>query len=619
MATEPNYDYMLHLRVVEAKCAKMNAYVNVSIIDRYVMTRPSCSDVVKNDKHPVFNKNFHLPLYHPDENSLKIQMINGLIGQNGIVHDQFILPIISIPIGPIFERWYDMIQCCMEESTKIHVQFQITPKSAKPFVNLNEPAFSFVDMYKEKNPNLVAPSMDMMRVVPKDQRPILYVRIIECAKVKPMKAAISLTCLEMGRMPLYVTTKGNKEMVWNEEFQFEMKHPDANSLQLHLVKDGILNVIYGQCVLPLYMIPRDVTFDKWFNFAAVGAHGKAGRIHVLLQVSLPGVQKFTKQSYNLGLTTPLPEALKLFEYVPNSDTLYLYVRVIEAKTAKKQKSIVSLRVNNITSGGNMFFQTKTQPSSNHPQFNETFQFKCKSLKIQNLTVEIVRDAIGPFDPIYSIQVIPISLMDQHVALDKWFDMTPVNGNAEGGKIHLLLQLDSKDVKPFSQEALEAGKNAGFHAVNPTTNQVINVTTMESTPANEQKAIHVKIISAEGIEKQDVYATIAVRTGSARPVFERTKTVKKTSDPVWDETFSFIVQHPATDILCLELMKDIIGPMDLIISKKIIPICSLQEGQLKDELMDLAPANPSVTNQGGKIHVQIILLPIQAKNPFKAQV
>jgi Ca2+-dependent lipid-binding protein len=124
--------------------------------------------------------------------------------------------------------------------------------------------------------------------------------------------------------------------------------------------------------------------------------------------------------------------------------------------------------------------------------------------------------------------------------------------------------------------------------------------MAATPV-----IHIRVIegrkipSTDFVGKSDPYCLLQLSSGNQ---ICRTKVKDNSSEPVWNEDFSFAVHDVSKDVLHVLVKDSDLGALsaDDPISRGKIPLCELKIGEKYDRWVVLEPAKNVKT--GGEIHV-----------------
>jgi Ca2+-dependent lipid-binding protein len=120
---------------------------------------------------------------------------------------------------------------------------------------------------------------------------------------------------------------------------------------------------------------------------------------------------------------------------------------------------------------------------------------------------------------------------------------------------------------------------------------------------------VDIPSLDLVGKSDPFCLIQL--SSSAQVF-RTKVIENSSKPVWNEDFQVNVHDPAKDTLHIQMRDDDDASEDDLISKTKIALSTLTPGTVTDLWIDMEPIR---VKHGGKIHVQLALLPADETPAF----
>lgn len=143
--------------------------------------------------------------------------------------------------------------------------------------------------------------------------------------------------------------------------------------------------------------------------------------------------------------------------------MILHVRAVEAVDVPKMDIFTKSDPYCIISLSNSVNRqrTRTIQNNDHPVWNEEFHFPIQTKKnVNDINLGSIRLSITLFDQdTFSkddiISSIEIPLNDYIVGrvYDEWYTLFPAKKLKEGGRIHLVVHLASKDAKPFTPTAV----------------------------------------------------------------------------------------------------------------------------------------------------------------------
>lgn len=232
-------------------------------------------------------------------------------------------------------------------------------------------------------------------------------------------------------------------------------------------------------------------------------------------------------------------------------------------------------------------KSKTINNDLNPIWNEHYEFVVEDTSTQHLTVKIYDDeGLQPSEIIGCARVYLADLQPGKVK-DVWLDLVK----------DLEIQ---RDKKPRGQVHLELlyypfGKHEGIS--NPFANQ-IQLTSLEKVLKTESNGfdvtqrkniimrgvLSVTVISAEDLPPMDVmgkadpFVVLYLKKGETK---KKTRVVTETLNPIWNQTFDFVVEDALHDLLMVEVWdhdtfgKDYIGRCILTFTKVIL------EGEFQD--------------------------------------
>ena len=144
--------------------------------------------------------------------------------------------------------------------------------------------------------------------------------------------------------------------------------------------------------------------------------------------------------------------------------------------------------------------------------------------------------------------------------------------------------------------MNTNSSTGFQNLNcPMQDLMLNVEVIEAR----------KLPKMDLIGKADPYCYVWL---SSRPTNrKKTKTVKKTYTPVWNESYSFPVQDMAVDVLKVQMYDWDRTSKDDPISTLDVELKTLKIGEVKDEWFDMTPVKH--VKKGGQIKLKLHLAPL----------
>lgn len=175
--------------------------------------------------------------------------------------------------------------------------------------------------------------------------------------------------------------------------------------------------------------------------------------------------------------------------------------------------------------------------------------KTYSLLLTNPNKDILIMYLQQNNKNISLLEIPLRSFQMEQIVDNSFKFFPLRDATDGGHVHLLMQLNNIGSKPFEMKQV---KDNFLH-------------------------LKVKVIAAKNLPKYRYFSTLSsfcqVYINGRDQVF-RTKVVKNSMAPQWNETFNFDVMSYGTDVLELEIINHLaaakIGKFKCLISSLLKP-------------------------------------------------
>ncbi|PRQ46286.1 putative C2 domain, synaptotagmin-like mitochondrial-lipid-binding domain-containing protein [Rosa chinensis] len=250
-----------------------------------------------------------------------------------------------------------------------------------------------------------------------------------------------------------------------------------------------------------------------------------------------------------------------------------------------------------------------------PIWNEHFEFVVEDESTQHLVVKIFDDeGLGASELIGCAQV-QLSELQPGKVKDVWLKLVKSlevqRDNKNRGQVHLELLyvpygMDNGFVNPFtpnfSMTALEKVLKSGANGIDATENE--KEASQKKKEVIIRGVLSITVISAEDLPpvdlmgKADPYVVITLKKSETR---NKTRVVNDSLNPVWNQTFDFVVEDGLHDMLILEVYdhdtfgKDYMGRCILTLTRVIL------EGEYKDSL-------PLDGAKSGKLNIHLKWMP-----------
>ncbi|KAJ9141025.1 hypothetical protein P3X46_031609 [Hevea brasiliensis] len=243
-------------------------------------------------------------------------------------------------------------------------------------------------------------------------------------------------------------------------------------------------------------------------------------------------------------------------------------------------------------------RTKTSKIINNdlnPIWNEHFEFIVEDATTQHLVVKIFDDEGLQASELIGCAQVQLSELEPGKVKDIWLnlvkDLEVQRDNKNRGQVHLELLycpfgMENGFTNPFassfSMTSLEKVLKSGADGIEVTGNG--NAITQRRREVIVRGVLSVTVISAEDLPvvdlmgKADPYVVLTMKKSETK---NKTRVVNDCLNPVWNQTFDFVVEDGLHDMLILEVWdhdtfgKDYMGRCILTLTKVIL------EGEYKD--------------------------------------
>ncbi|GAV60535.1 C2 domain-containing protein, partial [Cephalotus follicularis] len=240
--------------------------------------------------------------------------------------------------------------------------------------------------------------------------------------------------------------------------------------------------------------------------------------------------------------------------------------------------------------------SKTINNQLNPIWNEHFEFVVDDASTQHLTIRVFDDEGLQASELIGCAQVPLKDIEPGKVKDIWLslvkDLEVQRDNKNRGQVHLELLyypygMESSYKNPFdpdfSMTSLEKALKGGNDGIEAGDSQ--RTTTQKKKDVIVRGVLSVSVISAEDLPagdimgKADPYVVLTMKKSQARC---KTRVVPNSLNPVWNQTFDFVVEDGLHDMLVLEVYdhdtfgKDKIGKCLMTLTRVIL------EGEFQDK-------------------------------------
>ncbi|XP_077339533.1 extended synaptotagmin-1 isoform X2 [Lithobates pipiens] len=339
--------------------------------------------------------------------------------------------------------------------------------------------------------------------------------------------------------------------VWEQPFRFFLRNPNLLDLDIQ-VKDDDRQQTLGTLSVPLSRIlcADHLTLDQWFQ---LDNSGLKSRIYMKLVMRIlyldPNISVITNtdtadlQEASFGSSVdqpPRPSKTSLPENFATENVLRVYLLEAENLIAKdnfmggmiKGKSDPYV----VVRAGGKSVQTKVIKENLNPRWDQAFEILVTDVPGQDIEFQVFDKDIDKDDFLGRCKV-PVKSVLKQKTIDEWLPLEEV----KSGKLHVKVECLSHLADASQLE------------------QVLLVNSL-SQPANSDEfssaLLSVYLESAynlpmkKGVKPPSASAEITVRKSTYK-----TKVTAKSSSPVWEENFVFLVKNPSTEILKINVQDE----------------------------------------------------------------
>ncbi|XP_051152436.1 synaptotagmin-5 [Andrographis paniculata] len=254
-------------------------------------------------------------------------------------------------------------------------------------------------------------------------------------------------------------------------------------------------------------------------------------------------------------------------------------------------------------------KSRTINNELNPIWNEHFEFVIEDASTQHLVVKIYDDEGIQASELIGCARIQISELQPGKVKDVWLklvkDLEIQRDNKDRGQVHLELLycpigMESEVANPFAQKYAMTSLEKVFKSGAEAKELAENGNGKKRREVIVRGVLSVTVISAEDLAPADVmgkadpYVVLTMKKTESR---NKTRVVNDSLNPVWNQTFDFVVEDGLHDMLIVELWdhdtfgKDFMGRCILTLTRVILegeyietfPLDGAEQGTLKLQL------------------------------------
>lgn len=340
------------------------------------------------------------------------------------------------------------------------------------------------------------------------------------------------------------TVYSTNNPVWEQPFRFFLRNPNSLDLDIQ-VKDDDRQQTLGSLSVPLGRIlcADHLTLDQWFQ---LDNSGQRSRIYMKLVMRIlyldPNISVITKTdtsdveeaSFASSVDRPpRPSKTSLPENFATENVLRVYLLEAENLIAKdnfmggmiKGKSDPYVKVR----AGGKTLQTRVIKENLNPRWDQAFEILVTDVPGQDIEFQVFDKDIDKDDFLGSCKI-PVKTVIKHKIVDEWLLLEEV----KTGKLHVKVECLSHltDAAQLEQVLMVNSISQPAHS-DEFSSALLNVYLESASDLLMKKGVKPPTASAELTVRKTTY---------------KTKITSKSSSPVWDENFIFLVKNPYHEVL-----------------------------------------------------------------------
>ncbi|XP_047951551.1 synaptotagmin-5-like [Salvia hispanica] len=319
--------------------------------------------------------------------------------------------------------------------------------------------------------------------------------------------------------------------------------------------------------------------------------------------SIPGIsdalEETIRDAVEDSITWPVRKIIPIvpgdYSYLELRQVGILEVKLIEAKdlTNKdiigKSDPFVELFIRPLR---DRLKTSKTIDNQTNPIWNESFEFSVEDVSTQNLTLRVYDNEGIQAAELIGCARLPLSELEAGKVKDVWLklvkDLEVQRDQKNRGQVHLEilyypLNASSELYNPFNSESGMTMMEKVYKHANETVDSLASASQLKKEVII-RGVLSVTVISAENLPatdltgKSDPFVMLKLKKSEQK---EKTRVVNNTLNPVWNQTFEFVVEDGLHELLILEVYdhdlfgKDKIGRCIMTLTRAIL------EGEFKE--------------------------------------
>ncbi|KAM8976014.1 extended synaptotagmin-1 [Pelodytes ibericus] len=345
------------------------------------------------------------------------------------------------------------------------------------------------------------------------------------------------------------TVHNTTSPVWEEPFRFFLRDPSLQDLDIQ-VKDDDRQHSLGSLSLPLGRIlcADHLTLDQWFQ---LDHSGPRSRIYMKLVMRIlyldPAFGHIATQSESpvteesaVGSSVDMPPRPNKTSPPDNYATeSLLRIFVLEAESLIAKDNFMGGMIKGksdpytVIRAGGKSMRTRVVKDSLNPHWNQAFEILVTDIPGQEIEFNVFDKDIDSDDSLGSCKVSVKNILKMKT-VDEWLPLQEV----KSGKLHVRLECLSLLTDAAQLE------------------QVLMINSV-TQPANSEdfssSILFVYLDRASDLPlRKGTHPPAANAEISVKKVAYKTKAAAKSSSPVWDEIFTFLIKNPSNETLQLRV-------------------------------------------------------------------
>ncbi|XP_053564085.1 extended synaptotagmin-1 [Bombina bombina] len=553
-----------------------------------VGTQVFTSRVINENLNPVWREMYEVVVHEVPGQELEVELFDKDPDQDDFL-GRFKLDLGEVKKACVVDKWFDLKDT---KSGEVHLRLEwltllSNASKLEEIVKINRE--TTVKTQEEPSAAILVLYLDRAQDLPLKK---------ELKEPNPM-VQLSIQDVTHESKTVYNTSSP----VWEEPFRFFLRDPSLHDLDIQ-VKDDDRQLSLGSLSIPLSKVlcADHLTLDQWFQLEQSGPRSRIYmklimRVLYLDTTGLPDLVVTEEHAVALESSVDVPQRPEKTNYPESFATEYVVrVFILEAENLIAKDNLMGGMIKGksdpytVVRYGGKSLSTKVIDNNLNPQWNQAFEILVTDIPGQDIAFEVFDKDVDK-DDFLGRSKISVKNVLKSGSVNEWLPLEEV----KSGKLHVRLECLSRLTDATQVD------------------QVMMVNSL-TQPANSEDFsaailwIYLEQACDLKMRKGDKSPTATAEI-SVKKVSYKTQPIKKSVNPVWDESFLFLIKNPNSEILNLQIRDDnhsTLGTLSFPLSNLLTADCLTVDGWF--------PLNTSGPNSQVLMRLQMKILSSPNVNP-----